>query len=126
MRYGSSTIGSGPSCYGPRTVADSRLAAPTRCGPAISTETLRMWVRSAATICAALTAWCACGCNNSPPPSSEEPVLHIYNWADYIGFDPVARFERSTGIRVIYDLYDSNETLEGKLLVGDSGYDIVS
>ena len=88
-----------------------------------------MWVRSAATICAALTAWCACGCNNSPPPSStvaEEAVLHIYNWADYIGFDTVARFERSTGIRVIYDLYDSNETLEGKLLVGDSGYDIVS
>ena len=100
-------------------------------------ETLGMCVRSAATICAALTALCVCGCNNSPPPSSsrkdtgrqavtEEPVLHIYNWADYIGFDTIARFERSTGIRVIYDLYDSNETLEGKLLVGDSGYDIVS
>lgn len=96
-----------------------------------------MCVRSAATICAALTALCVCGCNNSSPPSSsrkdtgrqavaEEPVLHIYNWADYIGFDTIARFERSTGIRVIYDLYDSNETLEGKLLVGDSGYDIVS
>jgi putrescine transport system substrate-binding protein len=88
-------------------------------------------------MCAALTALCVCGCNNSPPPSSsrqdtgrqaaaEEPVLHIYNWADYTGFDTIARFERSTGIRVIYDLYDSNETLEGKLLVGDSGYDIVS
>jgi putrescine transport system substrate-binding protein len=100
-------------------------------------ETLGMWVRPAVTICAALTAWCVCGCNNSQPPSStrqeaarqataEEPVLHIYNWADYIGFDTIARFERSTGIRVIYDLYDSNETLEGKLLVGDSGYDIVS
>jgi putrescine transport system substrate-binding protein len=96
-----------------------------------------MCVRSAATICAALTALCVCGCNNSPPPSSsrkdtgrqavaEEPVLHVYNWADYTGFDTIARFERSTGIRVIYDLYDSNETLEGKLLVGDSGYDIVS
>jgi len=96
-----------------------------------------MCVRSAATICAALTALCVCGCNNSPPPSSsrkdsgrqalpEERVLHIYNWADYTGFDTIARFERSTGIRVIYDLYDSNETLEGKLLVGDSGYDIVS
>jgi putrescine transport system substrate-binding protein len=96
-----------------------------------------MCARSAAAICAALTALCACGCDNSPPPSSngketgrqataEKPVLHIYNWADYIGFDTIARFERSTGIRVIYDLFDSNETLEAKLLVGDSGYDIVS
>jgi len=53
-------------------------------------------------------------------------VLHVYNWADYIGFDTVARFERQTGIKVVYDLFDSNETLEGKLLIGDSGYDIVS
>ena len=71
-----------------------------------------MWARSAAAICAALTALCACGCDNSPPPSSngketgrqataEKPVLHIYNWADYIGFDTIARFERSSGIRVI-------------------------
>jgi putrescine transport system substrate-binding protein len=96
-----------------------------------------MCARSAAAICAALTALCACGYNNSSPPSSggketgrqataEKPVLHIYNWADYIGFNTIARFERSTGIRVIYDLFDSNETLEAKLLVGDSGYDIVS
>ena len=53
-------------------------------------------------------------------------MLHIYNWDDYIGFDTVARFERATGIKVVYDLFDSNETLEGKLLIGDSGYDIVS
>jgi len=53
-------------------------------------------------------------------------VLHVYNWADYIGYDTIARFERATGIQVVYDLYDSNETLEGKLLIGDSGYDIVS
>jgi putrescine transport system substrate-binding protein len=53
-------------------------------------------------------------------------VLRVYNWDDYIGFHTVADFERATGIKVIYDLFDSNETLEGKLLVGDSGYDIVS
>jgi putrescine transport system substrate-binding protein len=58
--------------------------------------------------------------------ASEEPVLHVYNWDDYIAPDTVARFERLTGIRVVYDLYDSNETLEAKLMVGDSGYDIVS
>jgi len=53
-------------------------------------------------------------------------VLHVYNWDDYIGPDTVANFERLTGIRVVYDLYDSNETLEAKLMIGDSGYDIVS
>ena len=53
-------------------------------------------------------------------------MLRIYNWDDYIGFHTIADFERATGIKVIYDLFDSNETLEAKLLVGDSGYDIVS
>ena len=94
-----------------------------------------MRVRPALGICAALTTACLCACGSGSAPSpgpaassrqAEEPVLHVYNWDDYIGFDTVARFERQTGIRVIYDLFDSNETLEGKLLVGDSGYDIVS
>ena len=53
-------------------------------------------------------------------------MLHIYNWDDYIAPDTVAEFERATGIKVVYDLFDSNETLEGKLMVGDSGYDLVS
>jgi putrescine transport system substrate-binding protein len=83
-----------------------------------------------------LTALSLGACHNAPPPpaggdrdrppAAEEPVLRIYNWADYIGFRTVAQFEGRTGIRVVYDLYDSNETLEAKLLVGDSGYDIVS
>lgn len=58
--------------------------------------------------------------------TAEEPVLHVYNWDDYIAPDTVANFERLTGIRVVYDLYDSNETLEAKLMIGDSGYDVVS
>ncbi|HVO45561.1 MAG TPA: polyamine ABC transporter substrate-binding protein [Steroidobacteraceae bacterium] len=58
--------------------------------------------------------------------AQEERVLHIYNWDDYVGFHTIEDFERATGIQVVYDLYDSNETLESKLLVGDSGYDIVS
>lgn len=53
-------------------------------------------------------------------------VLNIYNWADYIGHDTIAEFEKATGIRVVYGLFDSNETLEAKLLAGHSGYDIVS
>jgi putrescine transport system substrate-binding protein len=68
----------------------------------------------------------ACGGRHATVPATEEPVLHIYNWADYIGHDTVAQFEQQTHIKVIYELYDSNETLEAKLLAGRSGYDIVS
>ena len=57
---------------------------------------------------------------------AEEPVLNIYNWADYIGYGTIAEFERQTHIKVVYALYDSNETLEATLLAGSSGYDIVS
>jgi putrescine transport system substrate-binding protein len=54
----------------------------------------------------------------------EEPVVNVYNWADYIGQTTLADFERKTGIRVNYDTYDSNEILETKLLTGRTGYDI--
>jgi putrescine transport system substrate-binding protein len=68
----------------------------------------------------------ACGARHAGAPGAEEPVLHIYNWADYIGRDTIAEFERRTHIKVIYELYDSNDTLEAKMLAGRSGYDIVS
>jgi len=55
-----------------------------------------------------------------------EKLLYVYNWADYIGKTTVADFERRTGIRVVYDTYDSDETLEAKLMAGDAGYDVVS
>ena len=53
------------------------------------------------------------------------PELRIYNWSDYIAPETVSRFEAETGIRVTYDVFDSNEVLEAKLLSGASGYDIV-
>ena len=53
------------------------------------------------------------------------PVLNVYNWSDYIDPYAIARFQRETGIRIRYDVYDSLETLEGKLSAGRSGYDIV-
>lgn len=74
-------------------------------------------------------ALCAVACGGRQPPAapgSEPQVLHIYNWADYIGHHTIAEFERKTHIKVIYALYDSNETLEATLLAGNSGYDIVS
>src|SRR5947208_16405880 len=56
---------------------------------------------------------------------AEEPVLHVYNWSDYIAPDTIANFQKETGIHVTYDVYDGNEVLEAKLLAGHSGYDIV-
>jgi putrescine transport system substrate-binding protein len=56
----------------------------------------------------------------------EEKVLYVYNWADYIGKNTLADFERATGIKVVYDTYDADETLEAKMMAGDSGYDVVS
>ena len=53
------------------------------------------------------------------------PAVHIYNWSDYIGQNTLAEFEKATGIKPVYDVFDSNETLEGKLLAGRTGYDVV-
>ena len=54
-----------------------------------------------------------------------EEVVPVYNWSDYIAEDTLENFKKETGIRVIYDVFDSNEVVEAKLLSGRSGYDIV-
>jgi len=61
----------------------------------------------------------------TPPRAAEEKVLNVYNWSDYIDPKVVAAFEKQTGIKVRYDVFDSNEVLETKLLTGHSGYDVV-
>ncbi|MEM9778637.1 MAG: polyamine ABC transporter substrate-binding protein [Pseudomonadota bacterium] len=58
-------------------------------------------------------------------PVAAEGTLNIYNWSDYIAEDTIEKFEAETGIEVNYDVYDSNEVLEAKMLAGNSGYDIV-
>jgi putrescine transport system substrate-binding protein len=58
-------------------------------------------------------------------PRAQERVVNVYNWSDYIDPYAIDRFQRETGIRVRYDVYDSLEILEGKLLAGHSGYDVV-
>lgn len=57
--------------------------------------------------------------------AQEEPVLNVYNWGDYIAEDTIKNFEKETGIKVRYDLFDSNEALHAKLVAGMSGYDVV-
>ncbi|WP_028695643.1 polyamine ABC transporter substrate-binding protein [Pseudomonas cremoricolorata] len=52
-------------------------------------------------------------------------TVHLYNWSDYIGPTTLADFEKETGIKPVQDVFDSNETLEGKLLAGRTGYDVV-
>ncbi|MGE8496729.1 MAG: polyamine ABC transporter substrate-binding protein [Pseudomonas sp.] len=56
---------------------------------------------------------------------ADDKVLHVYNWSDYIAPDTLAKFQKETGIKVVYDVFDSNEVLEAKLLAGSSGYDVV-
>lgn len=58
-------------------------------------------------------------------PAAAEGELNIYNWSDYIAEDTIKKFEEKTGIKVTYDVFDSNEVLEAKLLAGSSGYDLV-
>ncbi|MFO1265458.1 MAG: polyamine ABC transporter substrate-binding protein [Rubrivivax sp.] len=59
------------------------------------------------------------------PVMDAEKELNIYNWSDYIDPTVVPAFEKEYGIKVRYDVYDSNEILETKLLAGKTGYDIV-
>jgi putrescine transport system substrate-binding protein len=65
-------------------------------------------------------------CSNSGVKTKEEePVLYIYDWYGVLSRDILEKFEKETGIKVLYDVYDSNDILEAKLLSGNSGYDIV-
>jgi putrescine transport system substrate-binding protein len=57
--------------------------------------------------------------------ASAQEVLNIYNWSDYIAEDTVANFEKEFGVKVNYDVYDSTQMVEAKLLAGNSGYDLV-
>ena len=56
---------------------------------------------------------------------ADDKVVNVYNWTDYIDPKVLEAFTQQTGIKVQYDVYDSLETLEGKLLAGKSGYDVV-
>jgi putrescine transport system substrate-binding protein len=57
--------------------------------------------------------------------SAQERVVNVYNWSDYIDDSILEDFTKETGIKVVYDVFDSNEILETKLLAGGSGYDVV-
>ena len=68
----------------------------------------------------ALVAMLAAG-----PVTAQDREVRVYNWSDYIDEEILTDFTKETGIKVVYDVFDSNEMLEAKLLAGGSGYDIV-
>jgi len=72
----------------------------------------------------ALAAVAGCG-DGVSQPNRDADVVNVYNWADYIAPDTLQKFEAETGIRVNYDIYDSSEVVDVKLLAGGSGYDVV-
>ncbi|SMC52982.1 polyamine ABC transporter substrate-binding protein [Primorskyibacter flagellatus] len=57
--------------------------------------------------------------------AAQAQEVRVYNWSDYIDEDLLSKFEEETGIDLIYDVFDSNELLETKMLSGGSGYDVV-
>ena len=57
--------------------------------------------------------------------TAQERVVNVYNWSDYIDASILEDFTKETGIKVVYDVFDSNEILETKLLAGGTGYDVV-
>lgn len=56
---------------------------------------------------------------------ADENILYIYNWSSYIAPTTLSNFEKKTGIKVVYDVFDSNEVLESKLMAGNTGFDLV-
>ena len=76
----------------------------------------------------ALKKWLVAGSTlliMSAAQAADDNVVNVYNWSDYIDDEILTEFEAETGIKVVYDVFDSNDILETKLLAGSSGYDVV-
>jgi putrescine transport system substrate-binding protein len=72
-----------------------------------------------------IIAACAVSVALSVPAQAQERVVNFYNWSNYMAPGVLEDFSKETGIRVVYDTFDANETLETRLLAGKSGYDVV-
>jgi putrescine transport system substrate-binding protein len=83
---------------------------------------MRIPVRTLIAGCVLLACLAAC----SGGSTASEPVLNVYNWSDYIAPGVIDDFEREYRIKVNYDVFDSNEVLETKMLMGHSNFDVVA
>jgi putrescine transport system substrate-binding protein len=78
------------------------------------------------TVMLAAATLAACGGKDEKAADgAPSKTLNVYNWSDYIAEDTIPEFEKATGIAVTYDVFDSDEMVETKLLAGSSGYDVV-
>lgn len=78
------------------------------------------------TLALALSALAACGGDKGgKAAAADSKTLNVYNWSDYIAEQTIPDFEKATGIEVTYDVFDSDEMVETKLLAGSTGYDLV-
>ena len=80
---------------------------------------------AATLLLAATTAGAEDAADGAVVARADGAVVNVYNWSDYIGKDTLENFTRETGIKVRYDVYPDNETLDAKLMTGKSGYDVV-
>jgi putrescine transport system substrate-binding protein len=94
----------------------------------------RGYTKLLATTMLCLTASFIISCGRSDPGAQNTPsvqkhdeanVLNFYNWADYIAPDTISSFEKLTGIKVRITYFETNEALEGRMLTGNSGFDVV-
>jgi putrescine transport system substrate-binding protein len=90
---------------------------------------MRAVIHVACTVLLGVFALAGCSRESGEPTAGpgvgEEKVVNVYNWSDYIDPAMIEAFQKETGIAVRYDVFDSNEVLETKLLTGKSGYDVV-
>ncbi|MBA3930203.1 MAG: spermidine/putrescine ABC transporter substrate-binding protein PotF, partial [Xanthomonas sp.] len=78
------------------------------------------------TVMLAATLLAACGGKDgAAADGTPSKALNVYNWSDYIAEDTIPNFEQQSGVKVTYDVFDSDEMVETKLLAGSSGYDVV-
>jgi putrescine transport system substrate-binding protein len=82
----------------------------------------RDWTRTQIRLVAAIAVALALP---SPAARAQERTVNFYNWSNYVAPGVLEDFTRQTGIKVVYDTFDANETLETRLLAGKSGYDVV-
>ena len=68
-------------------------------------------------------AFTACG--KKAETQEDSKVLYLFNWSDYMPEEVLQNFEKETGIKVILDLYSSNEEMYTKIAAGSTGYDII-
>ena len=83
---------------------------------------MRSWTRTQIRLVRAIAAALALP---SLAAQAQERTVNFYNWSNYMAPGVLEDFTRETGIKVVYDTFDANETLETRLLAGKSGYDVV-